>query len=106
MVPIDAPMRHPEGVRGGRGVPTALWAVFVVVAVVSGWVAVQMVGAAIAPASVSVLSAGEVSPTAGTIVSLHVGTEPCGGRLQPTNSDTVTGCLPVTVSVRVVPPSP
>lgn len=38
-----------------------LWAVFVVVAVVSGWVAVQMVGAAIAPASVSVLSTGEVS---------------------------------------------
>lgn len=38
-----------------------LWAVFVAVAVVSGWVAVQMVGAAIAPASVSVLSAGEVS---------------------------------------------
>lgn len=38
-----------------------LWVVFVAVAVVSGWVAVQMVGAAIAPASVAVLSAGEVS---------------------------------------------
>lgn len=46
--------------RGGRGFGTVLWAVFVLVAVVSGWAAVQMVGAAIAPASVPVLSSGDV----------------------------------------------
>lgn len=59
MARVGAGMRHPGGVR--RGVGTGLWVLFVTVAVGSGWIAVQMVGAAIAPASAPALSAGEVS---------------------------------------------
>lgn len=47
--------------RGNRGFGAALWALFVAVAIGSGWAAVQMVGAALAPASVAVLSADEVT---------------------------------------------
>jgi hypothetical protein len=47
--------------RGPRVTSAALWVAFAVVAVVSGWVAVQMFGSAVTPASVPVLTAGEVS---------------------------------------------
>ena len=47
--------------RGSRGGVGALWAVFAAVAIVSGWVAVQMVGNAVTPASIPVLTASEVS---------------------------------------------
>ena len=54
-------MRHSWGMRGSRGGVGALWAVFAAVAIVSGWVAVQMVGNAVTPASIPVLTASEVS---------------------------------------------
>lgn len=54
-------MRHSWGMRDSRGAVAALWAVFAAVAIVSGWVAVQMVGNAVTPASIPVLSASEVS---------------------------------------------
>ena len=47
--------------RGSRGASAALWAAFACVAVVSGWIAVQMLGSAVTPASVPVLTVGEVS---------------------------------------------
>lgn len=47
--------------RGSRGWVAALWALFASVAIVSGWIAVQMVGYAVTPASLPVLTAGEVS---------------------------------------------
>ncbi len=47
--------------RGSRGAVAALWALFASVAIVSGWVAVQMVGNAVTPASMPVLTSGEVS---------------------------------------------
>lgn len=54
-------MGHPGVMRGSRGTSAALWVLFAAVAVVSGWIAVQMVGGAVTPASVPVLTAGEVA---------------------------------------------
>ncbi len=47
--------------KGQRGGVVALWVVFVAVAITSGWIAVQMVGNAVSPASVPVLNASDVS---------------------------------------------
>ena len=47
--------------RGSRGAVAGLWALFAAVAIVSGWIAVQMVGSAVTPASIPVLTVGEVS---------------------------------------------
>ena len=54
-------MRHPWTMRGSRRSVAALWVVFATVAIVSGWIAVQMVGNAVTPASIPVLNAAEVS---------------------------------------------
>ena len=47
--------------RGSRGAVAALWALFASVAIVCGWVVVQMVGNAVTPASMPVLTSTEVS---------------------------------------------
>lgn len=70
--------------RGSRGTSAALWVAFAVVAVVSGWIAVQMFGSAVTPASIPVLTAGEVSArlaTASPAITPHpepTSTKPSG----------------------------
>lgn len=57
-----APSRaHTRGVPTSRAGTAALWVAFVVIAMVSGWIAVTMVGNAVTPASIPVLTSGEVS---------------------------------------------
>jgi hypothetical protein len=58
-----------------------LWVVFAAVAIVSGWVAVQMVGNAVTPASIPVLSAAEVSQ--------RLATSAPSGEATPTRSPNV-----------------
>lgn len=47
--------------RGSGRLVAVLWLAFASVAIVSGWVVVQMVGNAVTPASIPVLTAGEVT---------------------------------------------
>ena len=62
----------------------ALWALFIVVAVLSGWLAIEMVGAAVAPGSMPVLTGREVAQqlaTASPQPTHH-------GKPKPTDSST------------------
>jgi hypothetical protein len=76
-------MRHPGGVQqnsGSRAAVTALWVLFALVAVTSGWLAVRMVGGAITPAAVPVLSPADVSKRLATASAAAT------GEAQPTRS--------------------
>ena len=49
-------MRHPGHVRGSRAAFTVLWITLALVVVISGWIGVHLVGEALAPSAVPVLS--------------------------------------------------